>query len=359
MKKIIITIIFIAIAVFVGYKGRGMLKSKENEIKNEKLPIKSFITVTTAKCKEGTLKKKVPFLAHIIADKGIKLSTKFAGYIENIYVKESQRVKKGELIAKIDSKELQSNIDALKATIKAQKGDITLAKSIYDRNLKLYKVGGLAKEKLDISKVALESKKALLKNSKEKLKQLRHQLTYLLIKAPFDGVIENIISHKGDLAAAGKPIVSMNNDKKRVVISFAPKLKNEIRKNQKVYMKDRQIGYINYIYAVSKNGLISAEVKLTTNLDLPIESDIEVSVSTKEKSGCILPDDTILHKKDGTFIMVLTNKSFKPKKVNIELKEGNKIVISPFIKSLVARANETKLAELPAYNNVNIAGETK
>ncbi len=359
MKKVIITVIFVIAAVILGIKGRELLKSKENEIKNEKPPIESFITVTTTHCKEGTLEKRIPFLAHIIADKSIKVSTKFAGYIKEVYVQESQKVKKGDLLAKIDSKEFTSNIKALKATIKAQESDVALAKSIYERNVKLYKVGGLAKEKLDISKVALKSKRALLKNSKEKLNQLKHQLTYLKIVAPFDGVIENIFAHKGDLAAAGKPILSMNNSKKRVIISYAPSAANKIKKDQKVFIKDGQIGYINFIYTTSTNGLVSAEVKLTKDIDLPTGSDISVNVLTEKESGCLLPDNTIVHKKDGVYVMVYENKTFKPFKVDLKLKEGNRIVISPFVKLPIARANEAKLAELPAYNNINIAGETK
>jgi len=359
MKKIIITIIFIVGAVILGIKGKELLNKKENEIKNEKAPIKSFITVTTTKCKEGTLKKKIPFLAHIIADKNIKISTKFAGYIEEVYVKESQKVKKGDILAKIDSTEFTSNIKALEETIKAQEGDVALARRIYSRNIKLYKVGGLAKEKLEMSKVALESKKALLNSSKEKLKQLKHQLTYLQVTAPFDGVIENILAHKGDLAAAGKPIITMNNAKKRVIVSYASDIKDEIKKNQKVFLKNEEIGFVNFIYQTSQNGLISAEVKLTKDIDLPVGSDLEVSVLTTQKRGCVLPDDTILHKKEGTFVMMYDGKSFKPFKVKIELKEGNNIVVTPFIDSLVARANETKLAELPAYDNINVEGEDK
>jgi RND family efflux transporter MFP subunit len=359
MKKAIVTVIFVIAAVILGIKGKGLLKTKENEIKNEKPPIVASITVPVVKAKDGVLEKRVSYIAQIIADKSIKLSTKLAGYIQKVYVSESQKVKKGELLVKIDSVELKSSIKALKSTLSAQKDDLKLAKSIYDRNIKLYEIGGLAKEKLDISKVAVDSKKALIENSKQKIDQLRHQLSYLKIVAPFDGEIDTLFLHEGDLAAAGKPILSMSNAKKRLVISYAPSKKTKIEKNQKVLLDNKEIGYVNFIYTTSKNGLTSAEVKLTKNIDLPTGSNLGVELLVKRVSGCVINDNTILHKKDGTFVMVYNGKTFSPLKVDVKMKEGNLLIVTPCPNAPIAQASEARLAELPAYDKVSVIGDVK
>jgi multidrug resistance efflux pump len=66
---------------------------------------------------QGTLRHTEGYLAQIVSDKSIKLSTKLAGYIEKVYVSESQVVKKGDVLVSIDAIEIRSNIDALKATL--------------------------------------------------------------------------------------------------------------------------------------------------------------------------------------------------------------------------------------------------
>ncbi len=357
MKKAIVTVVFVIAAVILGIKGKALLKSKENEIKNEKPPVVASITVPVVKAKNGVLQKKVSFIAQIISDKDIKLSTKLAGYVKNVYVQESQKVKKGEVLVKIDSVELKSNIKALKSTLSAQRDDLKLTKSIYERNKKLYKIGGLAKEKLDISKVAVDSKIAQIENTKQKIDQLNHQLSYLKIVAPFDGEIDTLFLHEGDLAATGKPILSMSNGKKRLVVSYAPSKKLKIEKNQKVFINSQEIGYINFIYTTSKNGLTSAEVKLSKDIDLPTGSSIAVELLVKKSSGCIIKDNTILHKKEGTFVMVYNGKTFKPLKVDIKMKEGNSLLITPCPNAPIAQASEAKLAQLPAYDKVDITGE--
>lgn len=54
----------------------------------------------------------------------------------------------------------------------------------------------------------------MLKNTQEKIDSLTHQLSYLGIRAPFDGVVDKLMLHEGDLAATGKPILALSNGKK-------------------------------------------------------------------------------------------------------------------------------------------------
>jgi RND family efflux transporter MFP subunit len=358
-KKIIIRLVSIIAVVALVIKGKGLLESRKAEIANESLPSSGSVTVPVVKAKQETMQNKVPFLAQIISDKSIKLSTKLAGYVEKVFVEEVQKVKKGDVLVRIDAIELNSNIDALKATLNAQHNDLELAKSIYARNEKLFAIGGLAKEQLDISEVSLKAKSSIMENTKQKIAQLNHQLSYLKIVAPFDGEIDTIFLYEGDLAASGKAILSMSNGKKKLVFSYAPTKASDIKKEQDVLMEDEQVGYVKSIYTTSKNGLISAEVTLTKEIALPTGSSVNIEVLTNEAKGCIVPSDTILHKKESTFVMTYVEGKFSPMKVKVEMEDSNRILISPCPKSSIAQASEVKLAQLPAYDKVNIIGAKK
>jgi len=195
-KKLIITVVIVLAVIILGVKGKGLLEKRKTEVANEALPATETVSVPVVHATQGTLRHTEGYLAQIVSDKSIKLSTKLAGYIEKVYVSESQVVKKGDVLVSIDAIEIRSNIDALKATLLAQNNDLALAKSIYTRNQKLYKVGGLSKEKLDISKVTLQAKEAVITNTTQKIAQLEHQLSYLKIIAPFDGVVDAILMHE-------------------------------------------------------------------------------------------------------------------------------------------------------------------
>ena len=355
MKKIIITIVVLAVVALIAMNGKKLLEMRKAEVSNEALPAVASVTVVIVKPIEGKMENKEPYLSQIISDKSIKLSTKLAGYVEHILVEESQKVKKGEVLVHIDQTELQSNIQAVEATLMAQKNDLALAKSIYERNIKLFKVGGLAKEKLDISKVVVEAKEAVLQNSVKKIEQLNHQLSYLKIVAPFDGEIDVLFLQEGDLAASGKPILSMSNGVKNLVFSYATH-NTSIKKDQLVWAGSEKIGRIKSIYTTSKNGLVRAEVTLTSTLSLPVGSSMNIEVLTQEAKGCIVPSNTILHKKEGTFVMRYVEGKFIPTKVEVKMKEQNHVLISPCPDTSIAQASEVKLAQLPVYDKVDIVG---
>jgi len=356
-KKRVVTILFVIAVVLLAIKGRGLLKSRQQEIKNQPLPKLQELTVKLGHAKNGMLYQLTPFLARVEADKSIKLSTKLAGFVKKVYVKEAQSVKKGDTLVKIDAKELNANLDSLNSALIAQENDLSLAKKIYQRNVKLYKVGAIAKEMLETSKVGLKMKKSVVESTKQKIVSLKNQLLYLDIKAPFDGKIDAIILHEGDLAVTGKPILSMSTDKKKLLFSYAPTKDLIIKPKQKVLKGKKIVGEIKTIYNMANNGLSTAEVSLKEDMDEPIGSSVNISVVTKYDKGCVVWSDAILHKKDGEYIFVYKDNEFVPTKVKTVIENDEKVIISPCTNLPYARASEAKLALLPSYKKVNIAGE--
>ncbi len=355
IKKIIIGVVAVIAVVALGIKGKGLLKSRQAEVANEALPSVQTMSVSVIKPSEGVMKNAETFLASITSDKSIKLSTKLAGYVEKVFVEETQKVKKGEQLVTIDETELLSNIRALKATLSTQIADAKVARSIYARNIKLYDIGGLSKEKLDISKVAKEMKSSIIENTKQKIAQLQHQRSYLKIVAPFDGEVDAIILHEGDLAATGKPILSMSNGDKKLLFSYAP-ASSKIEKGQAVLLEGEKIGQIKSIYTTSSNGLTTAEVAVSSLLTQPVGSSLTIEVVTKESKGCIVPSNTLLHKKEGTFVMLYQDGKFSPSKVAVSMTEQDNVLISPCPDKPIARESEVKLATLPAYEKIEILG---
>ncbi len=234
MKKVVIILLVLVAIVAIEFKARGLMKKREQEIINEPLPQKEQVAVSLTKAKRDDMKEFQQFLAVVQADKSIKISTKIAGYIKNIFVDESQHVKKDTLLATIDDNDINSNISLLETTLLQQKNDLALAQQIYHRNQKLYQVGGLPKEQLDTSKVIMQGKVSAINATKQKIIQLKEQKDYLSIKAPFEGDIDTLLMHKGDLAVAGKPILTMSNGDKKLVFSFVAE-KDSIKKFQYIY----------------------------------------------------------------------------------------------------------------------------
>ncbi len=353
MKKIIIGLVVLLVIAGILFKGKELMETRKDEIVKEPLPQKTHLSVSVAKAKQGIMKETQPYLAMVASDKSINVATKMAGYINKIYVEESQVVTKGQRLATIDESDINSNIALLRTTMAQQQNDLALAEQIYRRNQKLYEVGGLAKEQLDTSRVIMQGKSSAIKGTKQKIVQLQDQKNYLVIKAPFSGEIDALLMHEGDLAVAGKPILSMSNGDKKLVFSFVPS-KESIKKGQDIYSDGELIGRVSKILTLAKQGLIQAEVALGRTLNLPVGATINIDVLTQQQEGCIVPNNTLLHKIDGDYLMVYKDSKFTASKVNTIMSQKNESMISPCPTTPIAVGSEVLLAKLPVYGQVDI-----
>ena len=111
------------------------------------------------------------------------------GTLEEIYVKEGQYVKKGQALGKIDDGGLAQQVAQLEART-------ALAKTTFERQEKLWaeKIG---------SEIQFLQAKTNYTASKNQLEQLKRQLGKSVLKAPFSGVIDDVIKEQGTVVAPG------------------------------------------------------------------------------------------------------------------------------------------------------------
>jgi len=356
MKKFIITLLVLLVVVALGYKAKQLLDTRKAEAANAKPPAAVTVQVSTVKPVKGTLVNSQRFLAQIQADKGIKLSTKLAGTIEKIYVQTGAKVHQGDPLVRIDSRELKMTIDSLKAALVAQESDMKFTEATYEANQKLFEAGALPRQKLDLSRVGLSGKRAQAEATRQKIAQLEHQITYLDITAPFDGQVDAVLLHEGDLAATSRPIIAMSDGKKKLIFGFVPTAKTTIKAGQIVMWGGEQIGSVRTIYATSQNGLVNAEVTLAKPISLPVGASIDIDVAIRAAQGCLLPEDTLIHTAEGTRLMHYTEGHFESMNVTVRAQNDGQVIVEPCPTDPVARCSEVRLAQLPAYRNVLITG---
>jgi len=301
MKKIILIIMIIAI----GFLGVMLIKIKKEEQNNQPT---AFIK-QEEKQPQNEEKKGDDFeyfQAKIESLQNPKITTKISGYIQNIRVSENQNVQKGEILVQIDNKEykeslkqieyskkaIKSNIDSLQLSLESLLLDSNLAKTQYETNQKLYEIGGIAKEKLEISKINYEQKKGKYLSSLEGIKGKEYEQKaldaslvskeelkdYYTLLSPIDGKVEKIFLDIGDMANPNQPILSLFKEEYKLTFSFAS---SNIKPLQEVYLEDKKIGYIEYISPSSENFLNIANVKLIEKLSISNNSLLLVKVKIK------------------------------------------------------------------------------
>ena len=346
-------IISIAIVAGVIIMAATLLLKEKKAVTNLEKPLSYLRSVKTTNATHKTIFKTREFLAQIQASKSAYIASKFTAKIKKIYVNESDSVQKGDLLVALDDTETRASLASLQEKKQALSSDLKSAKSILERNKKLLKIDAISQEAFDNSSVMYQTKYSALISVQGSIKQLKSQLRYLNLRAPFSGTIGAKLSDAGSLALAGKPLLSLNSSDQKLIFSFVDG-DSPILEGQKVIIDGITIGEIVKRYDDAKNALLVAEVKPYKPLPYTNKSYKTIQVKVQSESGCTLPINAILHKTDADFIMIYKDNHFFAQKIDIILQNDERVVIKECPKALVALASEAKLSLLPTFANVVI-----
>ena len=201
----------------------------------------------------------------------VPIAPKISGQITNIYVKDNQSVKEGDLLAEIDSSDYVTHYDEAfakynvalfkqnnaKAQFNAATSEINLTKADLERFTVLYNDGAVSKRQLDEAQTKYDSAKANLMQANQQLlsvknnrvadaelkqlaaikKQAELNLSYTKIFAPQSGYVTNKSVEKGTYVHVGQPILVIVPSKVWVVANFKENQLEKMRPGQKVDIK--------------------------------------------------------------------------------------------------------------------------
>ncbi len=392
MKKIIIVLIIIGLAVIV------VKKVKEKKVSLKKMPTPEIpaYTIKGFKIKQGEIRLKKDFIGKILPDKSVNISSKLSGFIEKVYVSENHIVKKGELLVKIDDREIKfqiknlkalkdsliSQIKSLNAQLEGAKAKLDYLKNKFERDKKLYLGKAISKESFELSKSNYLSQKSLvqsikssIKSLKDKIKStiaqidaLKENLKYTEIYSDIDGIVTQVFLHEGNLATIGKPILNIQTiHNYKILVEVPLKFSTKLNKNTEVlidFPEKKIVSHINKIYPESNEHSLSiVEIRVPEIPEnVPTNSWVNVSFTYKKVKGLIVPVNSILKMtNDKNYVLTLKNKKFTKIPVKI-IAENNKFAvikgdISQRMLVAVAMQRKLRLLSFGAKGSIIVQGE--
>jgi membrane fusion protein, multidrug efflux system len=155
------------------------------------------IPVSIMKVEPETFKHYIEVSGVAEAVRSAYISPEINGIISGIFVKDGQRVKKGDLLVTISSNVIESSINEVETSL-------DMAKTIYERQKQLW-------DKNIGSEVSYLQAKNNVESLESRLETLRAQLEMSEIRAPIDGIIDEVWVKKGEMAVPGIQIIQLVN----------------------------------------------------------------------------------------------------------------------------------------------------
>jgi membrane fusion protein, multidrug efflux system len=191
----------------------GCSKSGGDEKTGEKTGGKPPVAVEVTKVSAMDFSEGIDVVGSLAAKFGADVKSEYAGIVTDVYVNEWVRVKKGDPLAKIDTREMEIILQKARAAIEIARANLLQAEVAakraereYERLLKLKEFGLVTQQNLDdgatereAASARIEAAKAQLKVTEEELQHTQTRLSKTTIRSPMEGVVSFRGVNVGDL----------------------------------------------------------------------------------------------------------------------------------------------------------------
>lgn len=282
---------------------------------------------------EQTSSSLEKFPGKVLAGKEADITFKVSGKLNNLPVKEGQRVKKGDIIAELDKKDYKYTYEKSLANFNEQESSFNRAKE-------------LIKNKY-ISQADFDKKKKAFEVAKADLNIARTNLEYTTLEAPFDGIISNIYVDNYQNVQVKEKIVTLQNldflevkffipeklaiakvNPKNINISVRLDVNKDVTYPAKISEISTQADEKTQTYEVTVRFKRPEDVNVFPGMTATVEGSI--NLETKTSCNCYdIPSDALFTDSSQESFVWLINKENRIEKHKVKTRnlKGDKVTI--------------------------------
>jgi HlyD family secretion protein len=139
----------------------------------------------------------------------VDVGVKIAGRLSRVAVHEGDLVKKDQLLGNLQSREMEAKLQAAQAAQQEAKEQLDLADKSFARVANLYRTGVVPKQQFDETKYKYAAARQKIEATTGQLNEVKAYYDEMLLKAPIDGEVVQIVAHAGEIVSPGYPVVTI------------------------------------------------------------------------------------------------------------------------------------------------------
>jgi RND family efflux transporter MFP subunit len=257
-----------------------------------------------------------------------------------------QRVQAGQLLARLDARDLALGSQAAQAQVSAALTQRDLAAADLKRFADLQKQGFVSGAEIERREATLRAADATLQQARAQGAVQGNQAAYARLQAESAGVVLGVEAEIGQVVAAGTPVVRLAQDGPRDVVIAVPEdrvglIRNGFEANVRFWADANNSGSPDGVTAVVREVAASADPATRTfqvKLALPAEMDVPLGATayvrfagknTPAATVVKVPTSALLKKGEGTAVWVFdpASSTVNTRTVQVLTADGNEVAI--------------------------------
>lgn len=276
--------------------------------KTDAMPMMMMPNFETTSIKKSNPLVPLKLAGELVSDQETAIYAKVNSYVKKLPVDIGSVVTKGQVILVLEAPEIQAQLASAKSKWKAQEAIYIATKSNYDRMFKANETkGAIAKDALDQITARKLADQAQLEAAKSAYQEIQIMNDYLVIRAPFSGIIAerniDLGSYVGPMGkGSDKPLLVLQDNKKlRVSLSVPEANTGYLNLGDSIHFKVNSIPQKKYMAKISrKSGVLDFKLRSER-----IEADL-MKVYPELKPLMVVEAMIPLQAKEATFFIPKT-----------------------------------------------------
>jgi len=194
----LIAIVLVVVGAFLMFQRRGEYKALAENTEALAVPTVAVIHPVTETGDENLV---LPGTLMAYIESPIYART--SGYLKKWYRDIGSRVSKGELLAEIETPEVDQQLSQARADLATAQANVHLSEITAVRYSELLKTDGVSKQEVDNANGDLAAKRAIVQSAEANVRRLEELKSFQRVEAPFSGVITRRNTDIGQLINAG------------------------------------------------------------------------------------------------------------------------------------------------------------
>ena len=315
---VVVAAIVAAVVIFGVVARRGSEHTLEKEAAVSAIPSVNVVYPTPS-----TLSSEISLPGNTQAYTDAPIYSRTSGYLKSWYFDIGAHVKKGQLMATIETPELDQQLQVAQADLKSAQANLDLANTTSTRYQNLLKTNSVSKQETDVAVSDAAAKKAAVDASMANVRRLEQLQSFENVYAPFDGIVTARNTDIGRLISAGQNTMPQELfhlaaiGKIRVYVSVPEAYSSAIRDGGKASLTlDEYPGRL-FEGTIARNSNAIDQATRTLNVEVDIDNPkaellpgayVFVHFKVPEHvASLMVPSNTLLFRAQGLQVGVVRN----------------------------------------------------
>jgi membrane fusion protein (multidrug efflux system) len=207
LKPLLLTsVVVIVVGSLIAFRGNGA--KKEDPAKGAP-PVMEFAPADVAVVELRQLVRTLPISGSLSPVTQSTVRAKVPGEIRRVHVREGEKVAQGQLLAEIDTADLQARLDAQAAILEEAKARLSIAVKNRDNAQQLLKQGFISQNSFDTTQSGYEAAAAGVKSAEAQLRLARNATQDAIVRAPIGGIVAKKMINAGEKVNVDSPLFAL------------------------------------------------------------------------------------------------------------------------------------------------------